>query len=420
MYNFSIPASPERNAIAAQLLKLFTILGVVVAVTDYWHGNYLVSAVSAIIAVAAPFALYMAREARYSALPLKFCTWLLVGMYLMGTFTLLPHYQEKAVWACTFPFAYFYLAGIRAGLLLSLLSALLMPLSYWLYPVFSSASRITPYSLSQVILAFLLSILIAYKYEQIKEALLESRKRQHLHELREREEQQQRELSTHLQTVREEEKAHLAREIHDDLGSTLAALKLRLSLLLDFELPVEMKNTPLFERIESMMPILDNAAASMRRIITDLRPSILDNLGLMAAMEWQAREFNKLTGIECLVTCLHRESTGCADCKNCEYTLNKSISINLFRVFQESLTNVARHSGASKVEVELQPCEHEIVLSISDNGRGLPEGKTIAATSYGIRGMRERAEQLGGKIEFGKPPSGGFSVVIKLPQGAQV
>lgn len=415
MHYFSIPSSPERSAIAAQLLKLFTILGGVVAVTDYWHGNYLASATSVLIVIAASIALYLAREARYSTLPIKFCTWLLVGMYLMGTFTLLPHYQEKAVWSCAFPFAYFYLAGIRTGLQLSLLSALLMPLSYWLYPVFSSASRITSYGLSQVILAFLLGTLIAYKYEQIREALLESKKRQHLLELREREAQQQRELSAHLQTVREAEKAHLAREIHDDLGSTLAALKLRLSLLSDFELPAEAKNTPLFEHIESMMPILDNAAASMRRIIADLRPSILDNLGLIAALEWQAREFHKLTGIECLVACLRSESASCTDCKNCEYTWGNSISINLFRIFQESLTNIARHSGATKVAVELQPCEHEVVLSISDNGRGLPEGQAIAATSYGIRGMRERAELLGGKIEFGKPPGGGFSVVIRLP-----
>lgn len=415
MHYFSIPTSPERNTIAAQLLKLIALLGIVVAIIDYLHGNYSVAAVSAMIVIAVLIVLHMANEVRFATSPLKFCTWLFVGMYLIGNFTLLPHYQEKAVWSCAFPFAYFFLTGIRTGLLLSLLSALLMPLGYWLYPVFSSATLITPYSLLQVMGAFLLNTLIAYKYEQVKEALLESKKRQHLLELQEREAQQQRELSTYLQTVREEEKAHLAREIHDDLGSALAALKLRLSLLLDFELPAEMKNTPVCEHIESMMPILDNAVASMRRIITDLRPTILENLGLMAAIEWQAREFHKLTGIECQADCLHRGGAGCTDCKDCEYTLDKSISINLFRIFQESLTNIARHSGASKVEVELQLCEHEVTLSISDNGRGLSDGQVIAATSYGIRGMRERAKQLGGNIEFGKPLGGGFSVVVRLP-----
>jgi two-component system sensor histidine kinase UhpB len=94
------------------------------------------------------------------------------------------------------------------------------------------------------------------------------------------------------------------------------------------------------------------------------------------------------------------------------------LSINLFRIFQESLTNVARHSGASRVEVELQPCNHEVVLSIRDNGRGLPEGHAITSTSYGMRGMHERVEQLSGKIEFDKPLGGGLRVMVRLPQPA--
>jgi PAS domain S-box-containing protein len=231
-------------------------------------------------------------------------------------------------------------------------------------------------------------------------------------------ERQLRELTALIHTVREEEKAHLAREIHDDLGGTLAALRLKISLLLEFDLSGDMKNTPLFARLESMSPILDSAVASMRRIITDLRPSILDNLGLMAALEWQACEFHKHTGIECRVACLCREDKGCTDCNPCEYTLDKTLSINLFRILQESLTNVVRHSGASRVTVEFQPCDNEVVLSISDNGRGMPEGHVIASTSYGIRGMRERVEQSGGKIEFDKPPGGGFKLMVRLQQPA--
>ena len=232
---------------------------------------------------------------------------------------------------------------------------------------------------------------------------------------RKRAEQHVRELSAHLQTVREEEKAHLAREIHDELGSALSALKIETQLL-DRGLSAEQKKMPLFARVESMVELLDEAVKATRHIITDLRPSVLDDLGLMAALEWQAEQFHIHTGIECQAICIDRKVNGCTDCKDCEYTLDKALSINLFRIFQESLTNVARHSGASRVEVELQPCDHEIVLSISDNGRGLPEGHVIASTSYGIRGMRERVEQLGGKIEFDSQHGSGFSVMVKLPQ----
>jgi PAS domain S-box-containing protein len=230
-------------------------------------------------------------------------------------------------------------------------------------------------------------------------------------------EQQVRELSAHLLTAREEEKANIAREIHDDLGSTLAALKIEIHML-DKGLSVEQKKIPLFMRVEPMVTLLDNAIKATRRIITDLRPTILDDYGLLDALKWQADEFNKHTGIYCRVACIHSKNKDCEGCKDCEYTLDKTLSINLFRIFQESLTNVSRHSGASRVEVELRPDGNEVVLSISDNGRGLPERHTIASTSFGIRGMRERAGQLGGKIEIGSPPGGGFNVTAILPMPA--
>jgi signal transduction histidine kinase len=133
----------------------------------------------------------------------------------------------------------------------------------------------------------------------------------------------------------------------------------------------------------------------------------------MAAINWQANQFHKRTGIECRVACVNNsEGNGF---NGCEDKLEKTISINLFRIFQEALTNVVRHSGASSVEVELQPGDHEVVLSISDNGCGLSEGHTIASTSYGIRGMRERVKQLHGKIKFSSPSGGGFCVTVKLP-----
>ncbi|MBL6987354.1 MAG: PAS domain S-box protein [Methylobacter sp.] len=218
-------------------------------------------------------------------------------------------------------------------------------------------------------------------------------------------EHQLREFSAHLQAVREKEKTSFAREIHDNLGGTLTALKMDLNWLMD-ELSEIEEAKSLLEHIELMSQLLDNAAVATRQVITDLRPTLLDDFGLSAALEWQAEQFHKRTGIQCRVAC--DESS--------PYELDKSQTTNLYRIFQESLTNVARHSSASMVEVVLQHDNAAFILTISDNGCGLPEEHIIAPTSYGMLGMRERTEQLGGRINFYSPPGGGFSVTVMLPQ----
>ncbi|HEU0282349.1 MAG TPA: MASE1 domain-containing protein, partial [Gallionella sp.] len=161
-------------------------------------------------------------------------------------------------------------------------------------------------------------------------------------------ERQLRDLSAHLQNVREEEKASIAREIHDDLGGTLTAIKMDIYWLAR-GLPAGKESAPLFERVESMSQLLDNAVGVTRRVITELRPTILDDLGLLAAIEWQAAQFQKRTGIECRVSCI--EDMG---------NLDKQRSIALFRIFQEALTNVARHSGATRAEVEFHHGGEEV------------------------------------------------------------
>ncbi|MDD2914142.1 MAG: PAS domain-containing protein [Gallionella sp.] len=236
------------------------------------------------------------------------------------------------------------------------------------------------------------------------------------HDITERKqaERQLRELTAYLQTVREEEKAGFAREIHDGLGGTLFALNLQASLL-NMELPADLKQTPLFDHIQLISQLIDSATVSMRSIINDMHPSILNDLGLPAAIKWQAEQFHKRSGIECRVSCCYKEGNEWCNYEYRECKLDKTPSINLFRIFQEALTNVERHSGASRVEVEFRLDDSEVMLSISDNGRGLPEGHNIAATSYGIRGMRERVVHLGGKIGFGRPRGGGFSISVELP-----
>ena len=215
-------------------------------------------------------------------------------------------------------------------------------------------------------------------------------------------------LAAHLQSVREEEKAGIAREIHDDMGGTLTALKIE-TYWLKTELSAYKNAKPLLNRIGEMSQLIDKAVGVMRSIITGLRPTIIDDLGLLAALEWQAAQFYKHTGIECRVNCV------CASVEECTKKLDKARSITLFRIAQEALNNVAKHSGASRVEIEFLRNDEEVVMSIIDNGCGMKAKRTAASIPYGILGMCERADQLGGKVSFDTPPGGGFNVTVILP-----
>lgn len=219
-------------------------------------------------------------------------------------------------------------------------------------------------------------------------------------------EEQLRKLTAHIQAAREEEKTRIAREIHDDLGGTLTALKLEVYRLTE-KLSGNEPTAPLLEHVESMTQLLDHAVGVTRRVISDLHPTVIDDLGLVAALEWQCKQFGKRTGIACEVIC--------ADDRDAESKLDKATAINLFRICQEALTNVSRHSGASSVNVEYHQDDEEIMLAISDNGHGLPEGHTIAQTSYGMRGMCERVAQLNGRVAFDSPSGGGLRVTVTVP-----
>lgn len=231
---------------------------------------------------------------------------------------------------------------------------------------------------------------------------------------RRRADKQLRDLSSHLQTVREEEKASMAREIHDNLGGTLTALKMDVYWLAD-ELNAYQGGAPLLNHVNTMSRLLDDAVDVTRRVITDLRPTILDDLGLLAALEWQAGQFQKRSGIKCRVNGIIRVqcSAGCEE--NCTAMPDRIQSINLFRIFQESLTNIARHSGAANVDVELSTEAGKLILCITDDGCGIPKGQVVSPTSYGMLGMRERVAQLGGGIYFSGAVDAGFCVTVMLP-----
>lgn len=225
-------------------------------------------------------------------------------------------------------------------------------------------------------------------------------------ELRESREQL-RALAAHLQSVREEERKRIAREIHDELGQSLTGFKMDLAWMrnrLQGSDDGPALRQLLLDKIKAMGTLLDQLAGLMRKLCTDLRPGVLDDLGLPAAVEWQAREYQNRTGIECHL-----------DIELGETRVDPERSIALFRIFQELLTNVARHARASRVEVLLERTGTHFVLEVSDNGCGIKESEKAGAKSLGLLGLRERAVILGGEVEIEGRTGKGTTVRVKVP-----
>jgi len=236
----------------------------------------------------------------------------------------------------------------------------------------------------------------------------EERRRHHVAETELRDSRDQlRALTAYLQYVREEERTRIAREVHDELGQMLTNLKIELSWLTS-RLP---KNRRLLrEKARLMLGHIDALVHTIRQIVTELRPGILDDLGLVAALEWQAEEFQRRTGMRCTFT---------ADVP--ERRWDDDMTTAFFRIFQETLTNVLRHAQATKVDVHLYPDGPHLVLEVADNGRGITPEEVSNTRSIGLLGMRERAALLGGEIAFSGAPGHGTTVVIRIPipQGPQ-
>jgi signal transduction histidine kinase len=209
-----------------------------------------------------------------------------------------------------------------------------------------------------------------------------------------------RNLSSHLQSVREDERKGIAREIHDELGQALSTLKLDLRLLSD-----EWEHDPAKSktRIAAMVHTCDTTIKAVRRIITELRPRLLDDLGLEAAVEWLAKDFERRTSIACTVSIIPEE-----------VGLDPQRSTAVFRIVQEALTNVARHSGATKVELRLTRAGEDVELFVRDNGKGISEAQMRDDRSFGLIGMRERSMYFGGKLEIAAVPDGGTVITVGL------
>ncbi len=207
-------------------------------------------------------------------------------------------------------------------------------------------------------------------------------------------------LSHYLQQLQEEEKAKVAREIHDELGGTLAAAKIDLQLLSDKLASGDAKQA----RLGRIMMAIDDAVQVKRRIIEDLRPTLLDNLGIGAALKWQCAQFSKRADVPCRV-----------EIQDENLRLSPAYSIAFYRVVQEALTNIGKYAQAKNVAVSLQLDGDQWVLRIADDGIGIDTSKRHNATAHGLVSMRERARALGGGFSIQGRPGRGTVVEIRVP-----
>src|ERR1043165_5244265 len=213
--------------------------------------------------------------------------------------------------------------------------------------------------------------------------------------------EQLRALSVYLQHIREDERIRISRQVHDELGQSLTGLKMDLYWL-SSRVPRQLRE--LHEKARSMSAHIDSTIQTVRRISTELRPGILDDLGLAAALEWQAQEFQKRTGLRCNVVC---EVT--------ETAFDQDLNTAFFRIFQETLTNVIRHAHASCVDVLLQEEQACLSMEVKDNGRGISCDEISNTKSIGLLGMRERAALLGGELTITGQAGEGTCVRVKIP-----
>lgn len=215
-----------------------------------------------------------------------------------------------------------------------------------------------------------------------------------------RSEHELRELSAHLLEVREEEKTRIARELHDELGQLLTSLRMDLTSLR--EAPADERD----EKIQDMGRLLDQTVTATRRISSDLRPMMLDDLGFADATEWLVEDFAKRSGIECQLQFSGNDALE---------GLSSSVSTAVYRAIQESLTNIGRHSGARSAWVDILAEDGWIHVEVEDDGRGIAPEDLAKARSLGLRGMRERIGYLGGSLEIARAPRGGSRLRVRVP-----
>ena len=262
------------------------------------------------------------------------------------------------------------------------------PVDYLLKPVVAEVLR------------FKVSVFLELHREEVARAD-ETRARKLAEERLQGAQAQLRSLATRLTSIRDDERTRIAREIHDELGQVLTSLKMDVACL---ERQFSDIRHPARARTQRMRGLIDSTVHLVQRISTGMRPEILDELGLVAALRWQAREFEKRTGIRCRPRLPAQH-----------LVLDAELSNAVFRAFQEILTNVARHAKANSVKACLEASNGWLFLEVTDDGIGICEDKFQHRDSLGLLGMRERAQNLGGELTISGKPGCGTMVTVNIP-----
>lgn len=210
-----------------------------------------------------------------------------------------------------------------------------------------------------------------------------------------------RDLARHLQSIREQERTHIAREMHDKLGQLTTALKMDIIWMKN-----QISEEPLVEKLQAMSNLTDVTIKTIKRMSSDLRPGILDDLGLLPALEWYLNEYQKRTGIQCSLDITPRN-----------IDLDPERTTAVYRILQETLTNVARHAKASRVTANLKKEKNILTLRISDNGVGITPEQISGSGSYGLLGIQERALAFGGNMKISGKKDKGTTLVATIPLG---
>jgi signal transduction histidine kinase len=210
-----------------------------------------------------------------------------------------------------------------------------------------------------------------------------------------------RRLSANLTRVREEERRHLARDLHDELGQRLSALKLDLFTLMS---QPDVRAAGLDKRLQPLIKSINNAVTETRRIASNLRPAMLDDLGLIAAIEWLANEWSGRLAFEIEL-----------DCEAIDDELNETATTTIYRIVQEALTNISRHAQAKHGRIELRRVGGELLVAIEDDGKGIQQGDIDKFDSFGLAGIRERARIVGGQAVIRNKARGGCRLEVRVP-----
>ncbi len=208
-------------------------------------------------------------------------------------------------------------------------------------------------------------------------------------------------LTAHVEHVREEERTRISREIHDELGQQITCLKMDASWLVK-KIPASEKSV--HDKLSNMISMMDNTVKTIRRISSDLRPGVLDNLGLVPALEWQSSEFQKNNDIRCVF----KSEEG-------DITVESGLATGIFRIYQETLTNILRHAKATNVQAVMTQTKEFLTLCISDNGQGFNLDEAKRKATLGLIGMRERTAMMGGELRIESMPGQGTKVMLKIP-----